>query len=79
MLSRPSKKRVQELELKHRREVEELKSSLKEAQFQVTEAVRLKQEERKKSHPEENRLAEEGGRLWTDGSQPSLHSDDMVS
>lgn len=75
----PLQKRVRELELKHKREVEELRSSLKEAQFQVTEAVRLKQEERKRSHLEENGLTKEGGRLCTDGSQPSLHSDDIVS
>ena len=75
----PLQKRVRELELRHRRKVEELKSSLKEAQFQVTEAVRLKQEERKRSHMEENSLTEEGGRLCTDGSEPSLHPDDTVS
>ena len=81
----PLQKRVRELELKHRREVEELRVSLKEAQLQVAEAVRLRQLERE----EKERLEEEGGGgdgvregeglLCGEGSGHSLHLDDMVS
>ena len=75
----PLQKRMRELELKHRQEVEELRLSLKEAQLQVAEVVRLKQEERRRLHPEENGLVEEGERVCSDDGRPSAHSDDMVS
>ena len=80
----PLQKRVRELELKHRREVAELRVSLKEAQLQVAEAIRLRALEQEKGRLEKR----EGGGGEDDGvregecgngSGHSLHSDDMVS
>ena len=79
----PLQKRVRELELKHRREVEDLRLSLKEAQIQVAEAVKLQkqQQQQRRLQLEQDGGVGEGDRLLcSDGSRPSLHSDDnMVS
>ena len=82
----PLQKRVRELELKHKMEVEELRVSLKEAQLQVMEVARLQhkqQQEQQRLHLKEiggnDGVVGDRGRICSDGNGPSPHSDDMVS
>ena len=77
----PLQKRVRDLELSHKREVEELRISLKEAQLQAAEVVRLRALEQEQGRLEEERGDGDGLREGECGEVfgMSLPSDDMVS
>lgn len=76
----PVQRRVRELEMRHRRDVQELKSSLREARLQVATVTRLQELQKRKGMElgVGERGVAEGERVCNDGSRPSLHSDDMV-
>ena len=79
----PLQKRVRELELKHRREVDELRLTLKEVQIQAAEAVRLQKQQHQQEVRERLLLDQESGvlegeKMCSDGSRHSLHSDDNM-
>lgn len=79
----PLQKRVRELELKHRKEVDELRLTLKEVQIQAAEAVRLQKQQQQQEVRERLLLDQESGvlegeKMCSDGSRHSLHSDDNM-